>query len=40
MKQVIHLYIGDSRPLLVLFDCETTGLCIYVDHITDIDATK
>ncbi len=30
--------IGDSRPLLVLFDCETTGLSIYVDHITDIAA--
>ncbi len=30
--------IGDSRPLLVLFDCKTTGLSIYVDHITDIAA--
>ncbi len=29
---------GDSRPPLVLFDCETTGLCIYVDYITDIAA--
>ena len=28
----------DSRPLLVLFDCETTGLSIYSDHITDIGA--
>ncbi len=26
-----------SSPL-VMFDCETTGLCIYVDHITDITA--
>ena len=28
----------DSHPLLVLFDVETTGLSIYVDHITDIGA--
>ena len=28
----------DSRPLLILFDCETTGLSIYADHITDIGA--
>ena len=27
-----------SRPLLILFDCETTGLSIYSDHITDIGA--
>ena len=30
--------IDDSRPLLVLFDCETTGLSIYSDLITDIGA--
>ena len=28
----------DSRPLLILFDCEMTGLSIYADHITDIGA--
>ena len=26
----------DTRPLLVLFDCETTWLSIYTYHITDI----
>ena len=26
---------GDSYPLLVIFDCETTGFSIYSDHITD-----
>ena len=26
----------DSRPLLVLFDCKTTRLSIYSDHIMDI----
>ena len=30
--------VGDSHPLLVLFDCETTGFSIYADHITDIGA--
>ena len=30
--------VGDSQPLLVLFDCETTGFNIYTDHITDIGA--
>ncbi len=30
--------VDDSLPLLILFDCETTGLSIYVDHITDIAA--
>ena len=28
----------DSHPLLILFDCETTGLSVYSDHITDIGA--
>ena len=26
----------DRHPLLILYDCETTGLSIYNDHITDI----
>ena len=26
----------DAHPLLILYDCETTGLSIYNDHITDI----
>ena len=30
----------DSRPLLILFDCKTTGLSIYADHITDIGAMQ
>ncbi len=30
--------VGDSHPLLVLFDCEITGFSIYADHITDIGA--
>ena len=28
----------DSHPLLIMFDCETTGFSIYSDHITDIAA--
>ena len=28
----------DAHPLLILFDCETTGLSIYNEHITDIAA--
>ena len=28
----------DQHPLLVLFDCETTGFSIYNDHIIDIAA--
>ena len=28
----------DSHPLLIMFDCETTGFSIYSDHITDIVA--
>ena len=27
-----------SRPLLILFNSETTGLSIYSDHITDVGA--
>ena len=27
-----------SRPLLVFYDCEATGLSVYSDHITDIAA--
>ncbi len=29
---------NDSEPLFFLYDCETTGLSIYNDHITDIAA--
>ena len=28
----------ECHPLLVLFDCETTGFSIYSDHIMDIGA--
>ncbi len=28
----------DQQPLLILFDCETTGFSIYNDHIIDIAA--
>ena len=28
----------DAHPLLIFYDCETTGLSIYNDHITDIAA--
>ena len=28
----------DAHPLLILYDCETTGFSIYDDHITDIAA--
>ena len=28
----------DAQPLLIFYDCETTGLSIYNDHITDIAA--
>ncbi len=28
----------DAHPLLIFYDCETTGLSIYSDHITDIAA--
>lgn len=30
--------LDGTRPLHFLFDCETTGLSIYADHITDIGA--
>ena len=30
--------VDDTRPLLILYDCETTGLSIYSEHITDIAA--
>ena len=30
--------VDNFRPLLVLFDCETTGLSIYSNHITDVVA--
>ncbi len=26
----------DQQPLLILYDCETTGFSIYTDHIIDI----
>lgn len=29
---------NDGQPLLFFYDCETTGLSIYNDHITDIAA--
>ncbi len=29
---------SDLEPLFILYDCETTGLSIYNDHITDITA--
>ncbi len=29
---------NDSEPLIFLYYCETTGLSIYNDHITDIAA--
>ena len=28
----------DSKPLLFFFDCETTGLSIYKDHLTEVAA--
>lgn len=28
----------DTQPLLIFYDCETTGFSIYSDHITDIAA--
>ena len=28
--------VDNFRPLLVWFDCKTTGLSIYSDHITDL----
>ncbi len=30
--------VSESRPLLILYDCETTGLSIYSDHLTDLGA--
>ncbi len=30
--------MSESHPLLILYDCETTGLSIYTDHITDLGA--
>ncbi len=29
---------GKARRLLIFYDCETTGLSIYSEHITDIGA--
>ena len=28
----------DAKPFLILYDCETTGLSIYNDHIVEIAA--
>lgn len=28
----------DAKPLLVFYDCETTGFSIYKDHITEVAA--
>ena len=28
----------DAHPLLIFYDCETTGFSIYNDHLTDIAA--
>ncbi len=28
----------DQQPLLILYDCETTGFSMYTDHIIDIAA--
>lgn len=28
----------NAHPLLIFYDCETTGLSIYDDHLTDIAA--
>ncbi len=28
----------NANPLLIFYDCETTGLSIYNDHITDVAA--
>ena len=30
--------VDDPGPLLILYDCETTGLSIYSEHITHIAA--
>lgn len=30
--------VNDAQPLLIFYDCETTGLSIYNDHLTDIAA--
>ena len=30
--------VDDPGPLLILYDCETTGLSIYLEHITHIAA--
>ena len=30
--------IVDEHPLLIFYDCETTGLSIYNEHLTDIAA--
>ena len=29
---------SEDHPLLILYDCEATGLSVYSDHITDICA--
>ena len=38
MEDDDNLEGGDSHPLFVLFDCETTWFSIFNDHITDIGA--
>jgi len=30
--------VANSKPLFILFDCESTGFSIYSEHITDIAA--
>ncbi len=33
-----EMELADLHPLIILYDCETTGFSIYNDHITDIGA--
>ena len=32
--------VDGARPLLIFYDCETTGLSIYNEHVTELLAVK
>ncbi len=35
---VVECEAEHTKPLIILYDCESTGLSIYRDHITEVAA--